>query len=73
MDHDYTQKWEDLQASIQKATTMTAEEQKQHKERKARELQTMLERAEVALEGNRKLFGKKKVGTRRDESGVYFR
>ena len=59
MDYDYTQEWSDLQKSMKKPTR-TAEEEKKHKERKAREMKLMLERAEVALEGNRKLFEKKK-------------
>ena len=58
MDYDYSQKWEDLQQSMKKPTR-TEEEEKKHKDRKARELKTMLERAEVALEGNKKLFEKK--------------
>ena len=59
MDYDYTQHWSDLQASMAKST-MTADEEKRHKERKARELQIMLERARIALEGNRRLFGQKR-------------
>ena len=58
MDYDYSQKWEDLQQSMKKPTR-TEEEEKKYSERKARELKTMLERAEVALEGNKKLFEKK--------------
>lgn len=60
MDLDYTQEWSDLQESMKKPT-MTADEEKKHKERKARELKIMLERAEAALEGNRKVFGKRPV------------
>lgn len=58
MDYDYTQKWSDLQESFKKPTR-TEEEEKKHKERKAHELQVMLKRAEIALEGNKQLFGKK--------------
>ena len=58
MDHDYTQKWADLQESLKKPTR-TEEEAKKHKERKAHELQIMLKRAEIALEGNKQLFTKK--------------
>ena len=57
MDYDYTQKWSDLQESMKKPTR-TPEEEKKHKERKAHELRVMLERAEVALEGNKKYLGK---------------
>ena len=57
-DYDYTQEWSDLQKSMKKATR-TDEEEKKHQERKARELKVMLERAEVALQGNKKLFEKK--------------
>lgn len=60
MDLDYTQEWSDLQESMKKPK-MTADEEKKHKERKARELKIMLERAEAALEGNRKVFGKPPV------------
>ena len=42
--------------------TMSADEEKKHKERKAREFQIMLERAERALEGNRWLFEQKRLG-----------
>ncbi len=60
-----------------KKPTMTAEDEKKHKERKARELQVMLERAEVALEGNRRLFGKKRAGGTNDRKnrndGWFFR
>ena len=58
MDYDYTQEWSDLQKSMKKPAR-TEEEEKKHKERKAREMKVMLERAEVALEGNKKLFEKK--------------
>ena len=58
MDYDYSQEWEDLQQSMKKPAR-TEEEEKKYSERKARELKTMLERAEVALEGNKKLFEKK--------------
>lgn len=58
MDYDYTQKWSDLQESL-KRPTRTEEEEKKHKERKAHELQVMLKRAEIALEGNKQLFGQK--------------
>lgn len=64
-DRDYTLPWPDLQKALStsKKPARTAEEEQAYKERKARELRVMLERAEVALEGNRKLFdegGKKK-------------
>ena len=75
MDYDYTQKWSDLQESMKKPTR-TEEEEKKHKERKARELKVMLERAEVALEGNKKLFEKKgrpkATKTREIESSEWF-
>ena len=63
IDYDYTQEWSVLQASMNKPT-MTADEEKKHKERKARDFQIMLERAETALEGNRCLFGKGRLGLR---------
>ena len=75
MDYDYTQEWSDLQKSMKKPTR-TEEEEKKHKERKARELKVMLERAEVALEGNKKLFEKKgrprAAKTREVESSEWF-
>lgn len=58
MDYDYTQEWSDLQKSMKKPIR-TEEEEKKYKERKARERKVMLERAEVALAGNKKLFEKK--------------
>ena len=58
MDYDYTQEWSDLQESLKKPSR-TEEEEKKHKERKAHELQVMLKRAEIALEGNKQLFAKK--------------
>ena len=61
LDYDYTQKWSDLLASMEKPA-MTANDEKKHKERKARELRIMLERAEIALEGNRRLVGMKRSG-----------
>ena len=64
-DIDYTQEWSALKAEIKQKIAMTPEEEKKHKERKARELQTMLERAEKALEGNERLFGKKKNGVQK--------
>ena len=69
MDYDYTQKWSDLQESMKKPR-MTEDEEKKHKERKARELQIMLERAEIALEGNRRLFGE---GRAKNGNSSFFR
>ena len=86
MDYDYTLEWSDLQESMKKKQqpTMTADEE----ERKAREREIMLDRAAVALEGNRKVFGSgkepmvmksssgscwKKAEKREGDEWVYFR
>ncbi|CAD6591718.1 MAG: hypothetical protein ASARMPRED_005567 [Alectoria sarmentosa] len=58
---DAAQKRLDFETSIKKPAAMTEDEIKKQKERKARELQSMLERAERAVEGNRRLLAKKKL------------
>ena len=75
---DAAQKRFDFETSIKKPAAMTEDEVKKQKERKARELQSMLERAERAVEGNRRLLAKKKVRgeTREAEDerwALYFR
>ncbi|CAF9918847.1 hypothetical protein IMSHALPRED_004438 [Imshaugia aleurites] len=55
-----TPKWSDFDGSIQKPA-MTADEERRHQERKARELRIMVQRGEVALEGNRRLVEKNRV------------
>lgn len=62
---DDTQKWSDLEGSIEKSA-MTEEEEKKQKERKARKLQVIVESAEMVLEGNRQLLEKRQA-----EMGVW--
>ncbi|CAF9941063.1 MAG: hypothetical protein ALECFALPRED_008979, partial [Alectoria fallacina] len=74
---DAAQKRSDFETSIKKPA-MTEDEVKKQKERKAHELQIMLERADRAVEGNRRLLAKKKVqGERREAEdekwALYFR
>lgn len=59
-------KWPDLCGSIEKPT-MTEDEEKKHKERQAQKLQIILERSEIALEGNRRLLEKmrREMGSRK--------
>ncbi|KAF6231723.1 hypothetical protein HO173_010025 [Letharia columbiana] len=56
---DYTQKWSDLEGCIKKSV-MTEEEEKKRKERKAHQLRIMVERADTALEGNKRLLEKRR-------------
>ena len=80
-----TQKWSEFDGSIQKPDE-TVDEESRHKERRARELRVMVERAEKALDGNRQLLEKKRAerekrnmgavapgGNRDVESGLWFR
>ncbi len=57
---DSTQKWADLEGIVEKPT-MTEDEKRKHKERKARELEKMVSRAEIALQGNKRLLEKREV------------
>ena len=57
---DSTQKWADLEGIYEKST-MTEDEKRKQKERKARELEKMVSRAEIALQGNKRLLEKRQV------------
>lgn len=61
---DDAQKRSDFEQSIKK-TTMTEDEIRMQKERKAHELQVMVGRAHTALEGNRQLLEKRRLETQR--------
>ena len=52
--------WPDFGERIEKST-MTEDEKRELKERKARKLQSMVERADMALEGNKRLLDKRQV------------
>lgn len=56
---DFTQKWSDLEGCIKKSV-MTEEEEKKQKERKAHQLRIIVERADTALEGNKRLLEKRR-------------
>lgn len=71
---DDSQKWPDLEGDINEPT-MTEEEEKKHKERQAQKLQIILERSDIALDGNRRLLEKmrREMGTRKfdDENWAF--
>lgn len=57
---DNTQRWAHFEESIEKPT-MTADEKKKQQERKVRQREVMLGRAEIALEGNKRLLEKRQM------------
>lgn len=60
---DDSQKWPGLGEYIYKSI-MTEDEEKKHKESQAQKLQIILERSDIALEGNRRLLEKMRKETR---------
>lgn len=64
---DHAQKRWEVEMSIRKPT-MTEDDGRNLEERKAHELQIMIERADMALEGNRNLLGKRRAEMGRKKS-----
>lgn len=57
---DNAQKWADDGESIEKSTMMTEDEEREHKEYRARKLQDLLENAEKSVENYKNLLEKRR-------------